>query len=215
MVKHNRGPLVENGIVVGNTTDKYESANPITRFLTGNFCRAVGELAARIAPEDIFEVGCGEGHVTKVLLERTEAKIHAVDISETILDIARGNVNSPRAAFACKNIYAIDSATEHAGLVVCCEVLEHLDDPQRGLKILADVAKPYAILSVPREPLWRVLNMVRGAYWKDLGNTPGHLQHWSRGEFIRFVSQEFEVMETRSVLPWTVLLARSRSAEAV
>jgi SAM-dependent methyltransferase len=210
MTKQTKGPLVENGVVVGNTTEKYESGNPLSRFLVNNFCRAVGDLAANVAPQHIFEVGCGEGHITKVLLQRTSAHIDAVDISETILDIARSNIDSPRVSFECKNIYAINGEKQRAELVVCCEVLEHLDDPKRGLEILADAASPYAILSVPREPLWRVLNMARGAYWRDWGNTPGHLQHWSKSAFVEFVSQEFEVMETHAVLPWTILIARSR-----
>jgi SAM-dependent methyltransferase len=210
MTKQTKGPLVENGVVVGNTTEKYESGNPLSRFLVNNFCRAVGDLAANVAPQHIFEVGCGEGHITKVLLQRTSAHIDAVDISETILDIARSNIDSPRVSFECKNIYTINGEKQRAELVVCCEVLEHLDDPKRGLEILADAASPYAILSVPREPLWRVLNMARGAYWRDWGNTPGHLQHWSKSAFVEFVSQEFEVMETHAVLPWTILIARSR-----
>lgn len=212
MAKQTRGPLVEDGIVVGNTTQKYESGNPLTRYLVDNFCRSVGDLAAQVAPRMIFEVGCGEGHVTNILLDRTSAEIDAVDISETILEMARNNVDSPRVSFECKNIYDIDTDNRRADLVVCCEVLEHLDDPRRGLEIIAQSAAPYAILSVPREPLWRILNMVRGAYWSDWGNTPGHLQHWSRSGFIEFVSQEFDVMETRSVLPWTILIARSRRA---
>ncbi|MEW8029156.1 MAG: class I SAM-dependent methyltransferase [Candidatus Thiodiazotropha sp.] len=212
MVKKTKGPLVEDGVVVGNTTEKYDSGNPLSRFLVNNFCRAVGDLAAIVVPRQIFEVGCGEGHITSVLLERTSAEIDAVDISETILDIARDSIDSLRVSFECKNIYTIDGQARCADLVVCCEVLEHLDDPKRGLEILADAASPYAILSVPREPLWRMLNMARGAYWSDWGNTPGHLQHWSKSGFIDFVSQEFEIIETRSILPWTILLARSRRA---
>ena len=38
---------------------------------------------------------------------------------------------------------------------------------------------------MPREPLWRGLNMARGAYLKDLGNTPGHVNHWSKRSFHR------------------------------
>jgi SAM-dependent methyltransferase len=210
MALGNKAPLVENGVVVGNATDKYGASNPITRFLVGNFCRAVGDFAERVSPDAILEVGCGEGHITRLLLQRTAARIHAMDISDTVLDMARTNVDSARVEFENRNIYALDTAQRRASLVVCCEVLEHLDDPARGLQILAEAAAPHSILSVPREPIWRMLNMARGAYLSHLGNSPGHLQHWSQRRFLDFVSSEFEILEVRSPLPWTVVLGRSR-----
>ena len=59
--------------------------------------------------------------------------------------------------------------------------MEHLGDPEAALEIVAGLASPWAIVSVPREPLWRVLNLGRLKYVGELGNTPGHLHHWSRG----------------------------------
>ena len=59
--------------------------------------------------------------------------------------------------------------------VVCTEVLEHLEEPEKALRELLRVTRRWVILSVPREPLWRVLNMVRGAYLRHFGNTPGHI----------------------------------------
>jgi hypothetical protein len=50
---------------------------------------------------------------------------------------------------------------------------------------MARCAERHLLVSVPREPLWRMLNMARGAYWPALGNTPGHLNHWSRRSFVR------------------------------
>jgi hypothetical protein len=69
------------------------------------------------------------------------------------------------------------------------------------------VAERWLLVSVPREPLWRTVNMARGAYIKDLGNTPGHLNHWSRRGFVRFVSQVAEVQEVTSPFPWTCVWA--------
>ena len=56
--------------------------------------------------------------------------------------------------------------------------------PERALAEMARVARGYLLVSVPREPLWRALNIARGAYVRDLGNTPGHLNHWSRRAFV-------------------------------
>ena len=65
-------------------------------------------------------------------------------------------------------------------MATAIEVLEHVPDPERTVSEMARVAKRWVLVSVPREPLWRGLNMARGAYIKDLGNTPGHINHWSK-----------------------------------
>lgn len=94
--------------------------------------------------------------------------------------------------------------------MVCCEILEHLTDPARALGILARLAQPHLIVSVPREPLWRMLNVARGRYWRVLGNTPGHLQHWSAASFLGLLEGRVEVREVRTPLPWTMALCRHR-----
>ena len=90
--------------------------------------------------------------------------------------------------------------------------MEHLDDPEAALDTVAALASPWAIISVPREPLWRVLNLARLKYVGELGNTPGHLHHWSRRGFARFVERRLEVVELHSPLPWTMALCRSAGA---
>ena len=73
---------------------------------------------------------------------------------------------------------------------------------------MARVSSSWILVSVPREPLWRGLNMARGAYWRDLGNTPGHLNHWSKREFAGLLRRYGEVVELRSPFPWTMALVR-------
>jgi hypothetical protein len=53
------------------------------------------------------------------------------------------------------------------------------------------------------------MNMARGAYWRALGNTPGHINHWSSAAFERLVSDFFEVKAKTSPVPWTLLLCRN------
>jgi 2-polyprenyl-3-methyl-5-hydroxy-6-metoxy-1,4-benzoquinol methylase len=98
-------------------------------------------------------------------------------------------------------------------MVVCCEVLEHLDDPERALRALALLNTEYYVFSVPREPIWRVLNFMRGKYLGQLGNTPGHLQHWSATSFQKLISRYFDIDERRFPLPWTMLLCRGRERQ--
>ena len=93
-------------------------------------------------------------------------------------------------------------------LVSAIEVLEHVPDPEHTLAEMARCAQRHLLVSVPREPLWRMLNMARGADWSALGNTPGHLNHWSKRSFCRLLSRHGEVLEVRSPFPWTMLLVR-------
>lgn len=202
--------LVEDGIVVGNTLDKGQVANPLAKKMVANFDKTLTDLITTLDVASVLEVGCGEGRVTKIILENTDASVHGVDISDTVVEKARANVTSVRASFDKRSIYELEQAAHRSELVVCCEVMEHLYDPDRGLHRLAEVAAPYCLLSVPWEPLWRCLNMARGAYLTALGNTPGHVQHWSKRSFLKFVSQQFEILEVRSPFPWTMILCRCK-----
>ncbi|MCK5830722.1 MAG: class I SAM-dependent methyltransferase [Methylococcales bacterium] len=202
-------PLVEDGLVVGTASNKYESKNPISQYLLRQFDQSIADLVKIANPNTILEVGCGEGHVTDILLKNSEATIQALDISQTIVDIAKDSIKSPRVNFHQFNIYDLKEK-DPADLVVCCEVLEHIDDPEIGLLRLAEKAAPYAIISVPREPIWRILNFIRGTYVSEFGNSPGHIQHWSQKEFIQFVGQKFEIIGVKAPLPWTVLLVKSK-----
>ena len=95
-------------------------------------------------------------------------------------------------------------------LAAAIEVLEHVPDPGHTVAEMARVARGgHLLVSVPREPLWRMLNVARGAYVKELGNTPGHLNHWSRKSFAELLGRHGQVQEVRSPFPWTMLLVRT------
>jgi ubiquinone/menaquinone biosynthesis C-methylase UbiE len=91
-------------------------------------------------------------------------------------------------------------------LAAAIEVLEHVPDPEHTVAEMARVAGGHLLVSVPREPLWRALNVARGAYIKDLGNTPGHVNHWSKRSFVAMLERYGRVVEARSPFPWTMLL---------
>lgn len=195
----------------GNYYDKYRSANPVARWLMNGFLGAFDTLAARVPASNALEIGCGEGELS-IRLARRGFRMRGCDISAEIVDEARARAQAVQieATFWTQPIETIDVAAEAAPLVICCEVLEHLDDPERGVDILAGLAQPHLLASVPREPLWRVLNMARGKYLADLGNTPGHLNHWSRDGFLRLLSRRFDIVDVRSPTPWTMALCRRR-----
>ncbi len=186
-------------VPTGNTYDKYGTRNPIERRLVGGFFDRLESLLPAATPGRILEVGTGEGEVAgRVSARYPGALLAALDLPDHRLS---ANVfgHAARLPFP-------DASFD---LVLAVEVLEHLPDPRLAIAELARVARPgaRAILSVPSEPLWRALNLARGRYVGDLGNTPGHVQHWTPGGFRRLVNQRFEVQAVRRPIPWTLLAA--------
>lgn len=194
--------------IVGNVYDKYHARNPIARWLMSGFLETVGGLVAAAKPATILEVGCGEGWLADHLVRNVwrPQRFSAVDLSAERIapDL------DPLVEFRPASIYELPFGEASFDLVLCCEVLEHLDDPIRAMAELSRVTRVSLIVSTPREPLWRVLNMARGKYWSAWGNTPGHVQHFSRGELRRLVEQSMEVVELHSPAPWTVIRAIPR-----
>ncbi|MCY1499424.1 Ubiquinone biosynthesis O-methyltransferase [compost metagenome] len=206
------GGLKEDGIVVGNAYDKYNSKNPIVRKIMAGFDNSLSELVAKAQPTSIHEVGCGEGYWVMRWREQG-LNARGSDFSTQAIDIARANAterNLPSSVFEARSIYDIERGRDSADLVVCCEVMEHLEHPEQGLQALQRIVGRHLILSVPREPIWCALNLARGKYIGDFGNTPGHIQHWSQKGFISLVSRYFDVIEVKSPLPWTMLLCKPK-----
>jgi len=207
------GPIVEDGVVAGNVYDKYGTRNPIARRLMRGFEEAFVELVQSTGAAEVHEVGCGEGNLARLLAGLVPA-VRASDFSHQVIREARREVGSSGAAvdFLVADVFTLDPDEHGAELVVCCEVLEHLERPEAALERLAELARPWLLVSVPWEPLWRVLNVARGKYLAAAGNTPGHLNHWTRRGFLRFLERRVEVVEVRTPFPWTMALCRAPSA---
>jgi 2-polyprenyl-3-methyl-5-hydroxy-6-metoxy-1,4-benzoquinol methylase len=196
----------------GNVYDKYGTSNPVARRLMAGFMAQLDELVERTEATDAHEVGCGEGELS-IRLARRGIRMRGTDAFPQVLEEARRRASAAGVEidFEATPVEELDPAHHGAELIVCCEVLEHLEDPGRALDVLAGLAKPWLLASVPREPLWRALNLARLSYVGDLGNTPGHLNHWSRRDFVRFLTRRLEVVEVRSPTPWTMVLCRVQS----
>lgn len=205
------GGLEEAGIVVGNAYDKYGSRNPIVRWLMRGFDGSLGRFVSKCDPSTIHEVGCGEGYWT-LSWNAQGIQARGTDFSSQVIALARNNAAAHGASadlFDVRSVYDVRPPNDSADLVVCCEVLEHLEAPEEALAALQKIVTHHLIISVPREPLWRLMNLARGKYLGDFGNTPGHIQHWSRDSLVRLVQQYFEVLEVSTPLPWTMLLCRA------
>jgi len=186
---------------------KYTNSNVVAKILLQNFYKTIFKIAQPINSElkRVLEVGCGHGystqHLSKIFGEST---LEALDVDQKLVQDAKKK--NPDIQIAIESIYNLNRDDEKFDLIILLEVLEHLSFPELALEELYRVTKKYCIISVPNEPLWRILNMVRGSYWREFGNTPGHVNHWSKSGITRLVGNYFKITTVVTVIPWTVLL---------
>lgn len=196
--------------VGGNYYDKYGSRNPIARALMKGFLDAFDALSAESGAKTAYEAGCGEGMLSLRLVAQG-LQVKGSDVEDPIVEEAnrRATARGLNPIFAARNLLELSPEETAADLIVCCEVLEHIPNPSIALDHLACLTRRYLLLSVPHEPLWRILNMARGKYISALGNTPGHVNHWSPRRFVGELGRRFDIVAVRKPLPWTMVLCRA------
>jgi len=199
---------------IGNATAKYEVSNPVVRHLLNRFLRRVDEAAARLEPSSVLDVGCGEGVVTERLAQRlAPTKVLGVDADQTHLKTEWDARSASNVSFATGSAYDLRFADGSFDVVCCIEVLEHLERPRDALAEMSRVAGRALLLSVPNEPGWRISHLLAGRNIREFGDTPGHINHWSKRAFARLVSDYGRLERLESVFPWTLAVAGVREAE--
>ena len=189
----------------GNAYDKYGSTNPIEQRMMRGFLDALDGMLAGLAPRRILEIGVGEGQVMSRLRERFPGvPLVGLDLPD---DALREQWREQGLPCMFGDATTLPFPDDSFDLVLAIEVLEHVPGPDAALGELARVCSGTFVASVPFEPIWRAGNLARRRYVRQLGNTPGHVNHWTRWGFRRFVASRFHIQQVRSPLPWTMLRA--------
>jgi ubiquinone/menaquinone biosynthesis C-methylase UbiE len=201
--------VTQEPVPTGNTYDKYGSTNPVVRRLMTNFESTLEQLWHKAGPESILDVGCGEGVLTEQWADQLgSGRIVGIDLDDPKLKAEWDKRQRANLDYRVEDATNLSFTDGEFDMATAIEVLEHVPDPERTVSEMTRVAKRWVLVSVPREPLWRGLNMARGAYLKELGNTPGHINHWSKRSFVAMLSRYGTVEDVRSPFPWTMVLVR-------
>lgn len=196
-------------VPTGNTYDKYASTRRIEQKLMAGFFERLDAALPTDPVRSILEVGVGEATVaTRVQARYPRARLVGIDLPDPTLALhwAHGGVSG---VFA--DIHRLPFPDASFDLVLGIEVLEHVADPVAALRELSRLATGHLVVSVPREPIWRLANLARGKYIGALGNTPGHINHWSRRSFVELIGQQFNVESVTTPFPWTMVSATTRA----
>ncbi len=197
---------------MATTTDNYKKhthRNPIQRLLLWNFFRNLANLISKQqAVDSILDVGCGEGFTLNRLREKgIGKKLEGVEYSEAAIEL--GKKTYPEIKISQGSIYDLPYKDNSFDLVLCTEVLEHLEEPEKALRELVRVSKKYLAISVPNEPFFMFAQLVRGKNWSRLGNDIEHINHWTMFGFPEFVQKNagtnIKILSKRFPFAWTML----------
>lgn len=197
--------IIESGYTSSNLL-KHINRSRLQQLLLRRFHRTAAEFFAQTGARSVLDAGCGEGFAMRELLNHNAATVIGLDGSIGALQIAA--LLNPQRSFTVGDLLELPFPSRSFDLVMCMEVLEHLDDPRGGLNELCRVSREWLLLTVPNEPLFRGANFIRGKNVHDFGNDPGHVNHWSARAFLRFVAPAAKVVTWRTSFPWTLALCR-------
>jgi len=191
--------------IAGNYYPKHTTKNIIVRWLMDKYHNCLFMLIERVKPKTILDVGCGEGYTSEEIKKHfKDIYIEGSDVEKEIVDFAKKR--NKKIKFSVESIYNLKRKKNSFDLVTSLEVLEHIDKPEKAIEEVKRVSKRYAIFSVPYEPLWRLVNMIRLAYLPQFGNTPGHINHWTKKGFERLLRKHYKYVLIKRCFIWNFAL---------
>jgi SAM-dependent methyltransferase len=189
---------------------KYRSRNPLVRGLIDRYFRRLGAVVGTIRHETVLDAGCGEGEVLERLSGSLRGRVVAVDVRPDCVAAAADRV--PWAEVSRQSIDQLEFADGSFDLVLCLEVLEHLEDPRGALGELARVSSGDVVISVPWEPWFRLGSLARGRHLQTLGNHPEHVQRWGWRGLRELVADQLELVSLVPSFPWLLAHCHPRSS---
>ena len=192
-----------------NTTNfqKFKSKNVVVNKLIGRFYHVLYDHVAQQQPHTFLDAGCGEGESIKRLNDvLVNSTVHGFDINPECVAFCKQTY--PHQNWQVGDIYKTNYSDHFFDMVMCCEVLEHLQQPQKALEELIRISKKYLLLSVPHEPYFQIGSFCRGKYWKNWGNHPEHINHWNSRSFCHFLRSNGKIKKIKMTnsFPWLITL---------
>ena len=195
---------------------KYDYNDPVRRFLIKRFFSQLIKDVSHAKPQSLADIGCGEGFVLKTMLDNSIVKhdengFHAagIDISKSAVAVAQKQL--PGLNIQVGSIYEIPFEDNSHDVVLCNEVLEHLENPAKALQELRRVSSKYVIVSVPHEPWFMLGSLFGGKYIKAFGNHPEHINHWNPLSLKKTLKENglhVEKIRFYSTFPWLLAVCR-------
>ena len=193
---------------VSTNQAKYESGNLVVQRLLGRFFSRLRDVVEPLAPRSLLDAGCGEGEALARLRDLLPETVAAFDLEQRCVDEVRARL--PGIEVSRQSIFDVSFDDGAYELVLCLEVLEHLDDPDAAVAELARLSGRHVVVSVPYEPWFRLGNLVRGQHMRGWGNHPEHVNHFRPASLTALLEQRLDDIEVTVAFPWLIACGRVR-----
>lgn len=192
-----------------NNERVYLHPNPVLRFIEKSRIRTILSLAKIKNNDRVLEVGCGEGYILNLI---NNGKLYGIDLSNTA--IARAKQKLASKTNVKKLIIGpaekLPFKPKSFDVIICSEVIEHVQNPRRVLQELARVAKPNAriVVTFPNEALINKLKQIVfkiGLFELLLKNVPKrmdnewHLHVFNITLFKKLIQNKLKIIKIKGI----------------
>ena len=188
--------------------EKHNTSNPLFKKLLTKFAEDINKLISNLNLKEastILDAGCGNGFLMKSLKEKNmNLQFSGLDILEESVKYAK-QLNKD-CKFIVGSVQAIPLKENSVDLIICSEVIEHLNNPEKALEEIKRTTKKYAIICVPHEPFFTIANLLRLKYPKTFGNYPGHIQRFGRKSLSKLLKKYFTKVSIKNSTFWLIAL---------
>jgi len=141
----------------------YNSSNVFVRFVHLGRLKAIHTLIPQGSQLHLLDAGCGEGHLIE-RLHQTYPDYHYFGLDITEIALEKAKRRCPYAKIIRNDLTSLPFENNFFDVVVCTEVLEHIEDYKRVLQEFSRVLKPGGsfIITFPNENLWSAARLVLG-----------------------------------------------------
>ncbi len=140
----------------------------------------------------ILDLGCGSGWFSNIL--SNFGTVTAVDLSCEAIKIAKDNY--PSVNFIAGDFFTLKLPLSYFDVVISMEVIEHVKDQQRYIKIINDVLVPsgYLILTTPNLKMKNWINM------NDWDIQP--IENWLTMKMLKgWLLNDFVILSSTTIIP--------------
>jgi SAM-dependent methyltransferase len=150
-----------------------------------------------VGGRSVLDAGCGTGYGTRMLARAGAKRVLGVDVAEEALATARES-SSEELAYQVADVRDLGFEAGSFDVVVCFEVIEHIDRREEALDELRRVLGPRGVLLISSPN--------RGVYAP--GN-PHHVHEYSHAELEQALASRFASVALYRQHPWLASLVLS------